>query len=335
MELDFNEIINNTNIVSGNRNYWLVRSMGGDYYNDFQEGGYIAIGYEKILLKDIKYSNSLGPEAQKTLSEIVLSRYSDPEDNINSNYAAAQLLKFSNSINDGDIVIVPGRSQDRLVSIGIVQGKIYEENENDIDDCPFVKRLKVKWIVNNNRSSLNPHLQLIFNSRHIVSNINDYAEFIDCASGDFFRKENLTYLVLKVNNQSDITSSDFMFIGDLLELTQQYSDENDLDIDIKDIKMKVCVQSPGDFILFAKSPAGITIFGLLIILINGGGFKIDHLGVDVSTKGIITNISNFLDRRKDRKMQEALIKKINNLEITNPQALLDIIKETKNEREKY
>lgn len=32
----------------------MVRTMGGEYYNDFVENGFIAVGHNDILLKDIK-----------------------------------------------------------------------------------------------------------------------------------------------------------------------------------------------------------------------------------------------------------------------------------------
>lgn len=334
MNANFSEIIKKAQVIPENRNYWLVRSMGGDYYWNFIEGQYIGIGYEKILLSEIKYSHSLGPKAQETLRQIIQGKYNEETDNVNPSYAAAQLLKFATEIQNDDIIIVPAKSDDKLVSIGIVISKIYEEEEPD-DDCPFKKRIKIKWITRSDRASLNPYLQLIFNSRHIVSNINHYSEYIDCASIDLFRKDENTYLVLKVNKQDDISTSDFFVVNDLLDLVNDFSQESGLQINRDDIKIKVCMQSPGDITLFSHLPEVIFLLGLIIIALNGGGLKIDRLGFDLSTMGLIKNISDFLDRRADRKRQEILTKKLQALQIEDPQALLDIIKEMKNEREKY
>lgn len=34
-------------IIPEDRRYWLVRTKGGEYYRDFFEGNYIAIGYNR------------------------------------------------------------------------------------------------------------------------------------------------------------------------------------------------------------------------------------------------------------------------------------------------
>lgn len=39
--------------------YWMVRTMGGEYYHEFVEKGFIAIGYNEISLKEL---NVINPE---------------------------------------------------------------------------------------------------------------------------------------------------------------------------------------------------------------------------------------------------------------------------------
>ena len=330
------DIVKYTDVIPATRNYWLVRSMGGDYYSDFRVGNFIGIGYDLISLKDVKFAESKGNESHRILRDIISERYaiSKSAEEINPNYAAAQLLKFATEIKENDVVIVPGRSGDRQVSIGIVMSKIFETSENN-DECPFVKRIQMKWVLNTNRSSLNPSLQLVFNSRHIVSNINHYSQFIDSASSDFYRKDDNTYLVLKVNQEEDISATDFLFLADLIELVKEYAHENSIEIKPDDLKIKVYMQSPGDITFFSLVPAIIMFTGLIVVALNGGGIKIEKLGLDISTKGIFQNISEFLDRKEDRTRQKALTKKLEAMKIEDPQALLNIIKELKNDRESY
>lgn len=335
-ELSF--LLDNTSNIPENRNYWLIRSMGGDYYNDFHSENYVAIGYNKILLAEIKFAYSLGDDASHKLKEIFDFKYpkSETRHEVNPSYAATQLLKFCCEVKQGDVVIVPGKSNDKVVAIGIIDGKVYEEQDSKhLQICPFIKRLRVSWVKQSTRTKLNPQLQLLFNSRHIVSSANNYSQFIDNTIRDFYRKGDTTYLVLNVKTKNAITVNDFLFVGDLLSLVTEYSEENNLEINVDDINMKVCVQSPGDIIMYALSPLGITILGLLILVLNGGKFAIEKWGLDISTKGIVQNISEFLDRKADRKRLNALTKKIQTLKIENPEDLCKLLTETKNPREKY
>lgn len=337
-ELSF--LQDNTSNIPEKRNYWLIRAMGGDYYHDFYNNNYVAIGYDKVSLDEVKHAFNLGLNATQTLKEIFASKYPKSEtrhDNINPSYAAAQLLRFCCEVQQGDVVIVPGKSHDKVVAIGIIESTVYEESDSQyLQICPFTKRLKVSWVKRSNRTTLNPQLQLLFNSRHIVSNANHYAQFIDSAIGNFYRKGDTTYLVLNVKTQDAIAVNDFLFIGDILSLVTEYSDENNLGINVDDIHMKVCVQSPGDIIIYAPSFVKIAIIGVFILLlINGGNFSIKKWGINLGTKGILHNISEFLDRRTDRKRVEALIQKVQTLKIDNPEDLRKLLTETQNPREKY
>ena len=39
--------------VSHNVHYWMVRTMGGEYYHEFIEKDFIAIGYNEIALSEL------------------------------------------------------------------------------------------------------------------------------------------------------------------------------------------------------------------------------------------------------------------------------------------
>ena len=340
--IDPQEKINEMISIPSQRNYWLVRSMGGDYFREYYKKMFVAIGYDKIFLKDIKYVRTFGTEAQRKLTEIITERYVNDK-NINPSYAASQLLKFSLDIKVGDIVIVPGKSYNRHIALGIVNSNVYEEkgpleSSEREEICPFTKRIDVKWIKADYRNALNPQMQLMFNSRHIVSNVTHYAEYIDSTTNDFYGKDDNTYLVLRVKTKQDISGSDFLFVGDIFQLVNEYFEEKKINIKAEDVvKIKACVQSPGDIIMFAKENSGLVMFaiGALILLINGGGLKISSIGVDLSTPGLLKSVSEFLDRKRDRKLQEAAEKKLRSLEIKNPEDLLNVIKALKNPRTEY
>ncbi len=155
---------------------------------------------------------------------------------------------------------------------------------------------------------------------------------------DFYEKDDNTYLVLRVKTKKDISGGDFLFAADIFQLVNDFFEEEKIDYKAEDVvNIKACVQSPGDIIMFAKANPGMVMFviGALILLINGGGLKIQQWGVDFSTPGLLKSISDFLDRRQDRKLQKALEGKLKNLEIDNPEDFLKAIKELKNPRIEY
>jgi restriction system protein len=320
--------------IQGERQYWLVRTMGGDFYKQYVQGNYIAIGYNEVTKADIDSVIKLGDKAREVLKEKI--KIIDTEEEINESYAASRLLTFQKDIKIGDVVIIPAKGSYNL-QIGYVDSEVYEDNEtiHFSGNCPFSKRREVNWVKQVSRDSLNPKLQLMFNSRHIISDINDYSEYIDTLLNDFYIKDNQAFLVLKVNHEESIAANDITLIGDLLKIVDNFSEENSLTVSSDDINIKISVQSPGDILFYATKPEVIILLGLIVILINGGTFKVEKWGFEIGTQGLITKISEFIDRRVDRKTQEAVIRKLQDLEIDDPKDLIEIIKETKNQREKY
>lgn len=57
--------------VEKNTHYWLVRTMGGDFFYEYLSRGYIAIGYNEITLNEIKFASTFGEKAGEQLKKIV------------------------------------------------------------------------------------------------------------------------------------------------------------------------------------------------------------------------------------------------------------------------
>lgn len=320
-------------VINPSRNYWLVRSMGGDFYNEFKSDGFIAIGYNEISIDDIRYASSFQGKVSDKLKEIIENKL----ERVNSNYATHQLLKFANEIKLNDIIVVPGPGSG-LVLFGVVSSESVFVKSDIVPIegiCPFQKRRNVKWLDQKVRWKLNPKLQLMFNSRHIISNIDNYAPYIDSLTNDFYIKDDKTHLVLSVRSESEVKFHDYLIINDLYELVKDISNEYELEINTNELEIKSNVQSPGDIILAAVSPQGIALIGLLIIFLNGGGLKIEDLKFDLHTDGFIKNVSNFLDRRRDRQFKKMIAKKIEHLDIKEPNDLVKILEEMNKPREKY
>lgn len=328
------DILQDVKSINDETQYWLVRTMGGDYYNHYVEDGFIAIGYNEITIDDLIHLPQKEKHARKVLKEMLKGR----RDKIkNTGYPASQMIRFVRDMKVGDIVIVPASSSYK-VTFGTIKSDVYQENKNlHIEGrCPFAKRRDVEWIKTSPRHLLVPELQLMFNSRHIISEVNGYALFIDNFLNDFYHKGELTYLVLRVKQKQTLSADDFTLVGDLMELFNEYSKENNLGLTSKDIGMKMCVQSPGDILAFAQSMGGIAVIGLFIMFIKGGTFSINckqfHLSVKVPTFGesfsqIASSVNNFLNDSRRRQTIKRLENKLDNMEIETPSAIIKMMKE--------
>ena len=181
-----NELVKKATTIDDQKQYWLVRTRSGMYYNHFLAGNYIAIGYNEVSLDSI----ILLPESDKVATKILKERIKNiyPERK-NNKYAVSQLMKFVRGIKDGDIVMIPSESS-YFLSLGIVEGSAYEVPYTSDTDCPFKKRIRVRWVLPNRKKyKLHPKLQLLLASQHILSDITKYAVYIDSLMHDFYIKE--------------------------------------------------------------------------------------------------------------------------------------------------
>lgn len=113
---------------------WMVRSDSGRFYNDFQESGYVAIGWSEI--DEVKPDEA----KNKLITRLALINPHSKPGSVLS--AASQILRFLNEIKVGDDVVTyePGL---RIYLLGeIIGGPIY-------DVALFAGELprarKVKW----------------------------------------------------------------------------------------------------------------------------------------------------------------------------------------------
>lgn len=334
----FDEIVK----VRSNTQYWLIRTMGGDYFKEYITRGYVAIGYNEISLSEIKYAVSYGDKAGEILKTVFetkekLKKNQEDDEEVNSQYATSQLLKFYKEINVGDIIVMPGRNSDS-VAIARVESDVYEEaNVSKLTGaCNFTKRRKITLLKRTCRTALNPKLQLMFNSRHIVSNANNYSSYIDNCISDFYQKDGCTNLVLRVKQEDNIKASDFGLIPELISLVSDFSEEQGFDIDVDDIKAKMCVQSPGDILMFASSWEGITLIGMFILVLTGGEISYSkESGFKLKVGNVINSVSEFLDRKRDRKFKETMQRKLESMKIETPEDLTKVLKEFNEKRNPY
>ena len=319
--------------------YWMMRTMGGDFYKEFVEDGFIAIGYNEITTEDLKAL----PESDNLSKDVLATKLKDRNENItNAGYPASQILKFYRYMKIGDFVVVPGRSS-HYVSFGIITSDVYEAEDkylHSADLCPFAKRRTVNWKKSTVKFKLNPSLQLMFNSRHIISGVDDYAQYIDSLLNDFYVKDDETHLVLRINTEGDINAGNFFAIYKIFEIVDNFCVEYGIPETTANLVMKIQLESPGNVRLSSKHLLILGLVGLSILSINGGGLKINagNFNFDLSTDGLIGMYNEYLDREVDRDLKESIKSSLDSLDMSTPQNMeyaVKLLEELNNSREKY
>ncbi|WP_129698252.1 hypothetical protein [Parabacteroides goldsteinii] len=319
--------------------YWMMRTMGGDFYKEFVEDGFIAIGYNEITTEDLKAL----PESDNLSKDVLATKLKDRNENItNAGYPASQILKFYRDMKVGDFVVVPGRSS-HYVSFGIITSDVYEAEDkylHSADLCPFAKRRTVNWKKSTVKFKLNPSLQLMFNSRHIISGVDDYAQYIDSLLNDFYVKDDETHLVLRINTEGDINAGNFFAIYKIFEIVDNFCVEYGIPETTANLVMKIQLESPGNVRLSSKHLLILGLVGFSILSINGGGLKINagNFNFDLSTDGLIGMYNEYLDREVDRNLKESIKSSLDSLDMSTPQNMeyaVKLLEELNNSREKY
>lgn len=343
MKMEYSELenlIGDIKQINAGQKYWMVRTMGGEFYKEFVHEGFIAVGYNEITLQDINLLSKEEKKARKSLKVMVKSRYPNLK---SSGYAAAQILRFSRNIKEGDIVVAPS-SGAHHIAFGVIQSTMYEEKEIKHSTkelvCPFRKRFKVDWKYTCRRSLLSPNLQLMFVSRHILSDITSYASYIDSVMHDFYEKDEEMHLVLRIRTEKDININSFFELDKLFRLTEQFCQENGIKGSANDVIMKIQMESPGRLRLSSKQKMFIWLTALGILMINGGGLKIESkvFKLDLSTNGLINNYNDFMDRKVDQSVKLSIKNALDSLDIRTPndfQSAINLLHEQNAIRKQY
>lgn len=321
--------------VNADKHYWFFRTMGGLYYDEFVSKGYIAIGYNEIIMKDLADLPDRDDMARAFL-KVRLREISKEMTDSQTAIAAGQIVKFYRELAVGDIVVAPS-FQSKKYAIGVITSEMFEDSSKHGDrDCQFVKRRAVRWEKEVWRHELDPKAILAFGNQQTMSSIDEYAGYIDRKIGQIYTKGNTSYLILRVSQDEDLSWNDFMFIGDLGTLFRDFSKEVELGADLSKIKMKINVQSPGDILLMIPDGGGWILALVLVILmvirggksyirLNSDGLDagVDAEGIGDTFKKILDAVSDFLDRNAERSLR--IREKMENMRIDQPENTQEVI----------
>lgn len=311
-QIDINEIIQNLPMVNPNRQYWLVRTEAGDYYEEFRDNNYIAIGWNEIPMADIaelKQNPNNLELFERVKEKLIINDNFDTErgKKASQSKSIAQLLKFAYDLKRGDIVVIPSINSDLLSFGEILDTPVYIDESGN---CSFKKRKKVMWIQKDiKRLSLDSNLYRFIFAHQTINNVTEYSEYINSTLFDFYTIDGKASLVLRVRKNEELDSFKIgEFYSDLLYFIKEFSEDEGTEIQQGDISVKFDLQSPGTIIFIGIALAALVALGVMTILAGGeGGFEIDPKTLKVNnnfkSNSLLDKISDFLDRKQERRFR--------------------------------
>ncbi|WP_315293479.1 MULTISPECIES: hypothetical protein [Mammaliicoccus] len=264
-----------------NRKYWLVRTEGGDWFEQFSSQNYIGVGWNEI--SDEKYLENVN---KKQAINILNSNYPDKSQH---SHTLNIIKKFYKEMSIGDIVMIPSVSS-QTIKFGVITSevKILKPTETEIDEgsCPYFKRRDVKWVKTINKNSLDLKLFKMLQSRHTISNANDYANEIDSSLYDFYVKGETVNMSILVNKERNLSAYSLKTLTNLPWTFEKFM--KGVDYDLKELESKIYIRSRGKQELIAKGKNGVkyTFYSALIMIALVGG-KLEVQGLTVETKGAL------------------------------------------------
>lgn len=343
--------------IESHRNYWFVRTNSGIFYDDFVFNDYIAIAWDQISVKLFKEGGEYLIRTMIEANEKALSSksFSDEDDDEMDPSGGAKaritaiynkLNRFINEMKPGDIVLIPSKNSD-VIKVGTITSDVYEDpsymenylSENpgtELTICPYAKRRKVTWLKSISKTHRDIYLTRAINSQHALSQMNEYAPYIDRAIYPIYRKNNEVHSTLHAGHPNGMNLKELaQFSNTILSLVDDISDQCGISIADDDVQVKINIHSPGLIELIGLTAGGGIAVAIILFavnhLINGGKFNLSftksptgevNFSIGSETPGIKGSEQN--DRELDLKEKEMLITLIKDMDIKNPQAIAAI-----------
>ena len=340
--------------VSEGIHYWIIRTNGGDYYEDFTLHEYISISGDYVSLS-ILYTKD--DDEIKRLIEVYEKMSTTPEDSDDESDGTTKgkitailnkINRFVFEIDKGDIILIPSKNSDRI-AIAEVVGDVYETENyvesylqanptTEIIPCPYRKRRKIKILKTITKGQMDIYLARGFNSQHALSCMDEYAPYINRTIYGIYSRGDELHTTLHAGHPNGLTLKELVEFSTLLEKTaSSIAQQCEIPFNPSQVEVKLNIHSPGLIELIGSlSGAGI-VLSLLIFavnnLINGGKLSISYKKDDQTGKtdfsvtsespGISGNAQK--NKRIELKEKEELLELVNKLDVKTPEVVAAIL----------
>ena len=345
--------------ISPQRHYWIIRTNGGDYYEDFILHQYISIAWDYVTLTTL---NNETEEAIKRLISVYeknndedIDLDDEETDGTSKGKITAiynKIHRFVFEISKGDIVLIPSANSDRI-TIAEVVGDVFEttnyvemylkENpETELNPCPYAKRRKVNTLKTISKEEMDIYLAKGFSSQHALSNMDDYAQYTDRTIYGIYAKGDQIHSTIHAGHPNGLTLKDLVDLTSYLnESATSIAEQCGIPYDPSTINVKLNIHSPGLIELIGAVAAGGVVISLLMFsinnLVNGGKldltFKKDGKTNDIDFSINSTSVGLRGNNQKDQKIDLAkkseLLTLVDTLGIKTPEIVSAILNNEK------
>ena len=259
--MEFNDIFKSVETLDKNKGYWFVRTDSGLYFNTYVDNGFIAIGWNQITVEDLKTLSK-----SDIVRKIAESEGYDLEINKEKGIVTSiyNKLKRFQELKKGDLVIIPSDKSTRY-AFGVIEDTNIHVNIDSEFDCIYYKRKKVKWLEIKRVKDLDPIFYQIKVSRHAISDISRFDNYIDNVTNNLYTKDGYTHYVIDINTKDDINLKTLLtFVTSIQDLSQKINKEFSFNEDIDSSSIKLYLQSPG--IIEIKLFTGKSLIALALII---------------------------------------------------------------------
>ena len=321
-------------IIDPNRNYWFIRTQGGDYYEDFRNEEFVGIEWDEV--SDLELINK---KKEDRLKLLIIKYYPETE---RPGHPVNQILRFAHEIRKGDIVLIPSKDS-QWISIGeFTEDNMYIYEEEDFEkiiesmdedskkESMLKKRRKVKWIKDVKKKEFDAYFHKIIYSHGPVVDANPYEMFIDRVLSPLHIKGDKAYVTYRVKKRSEIAGIDISgFVYKSIEILDEFGCGESK----RDIQSKINVQSHGDIQLIGDV-AKIFMITFATISIIGGEFSL--LGYKYKTPGLSKMLLEWIEtinkiKRDNKQLTDVINTTSTNLNLRAPELINDEIATEENE----
>lgn len=294
--------------ISESRKYWLVRAEGGDYYDDFVIGGYIAIRFNKIKPDEIQRVFDGDKPWSEHLKGVIQFHYPDDK---RPGLSASYINLFYQGIKKGDIVAIPSEAS-AIISFGeVIDSTLYYEPWGNIETldseimgsrnvCPYQIRRKVRWLRQIERDRLDLKFFKSLFAHNTISDLEDYSNVIDRMLCGIYLKNNELHYKLNITTEEDIPLLTYMQLtGSIVNLCKDFDEFGDarLKTDVSGLTVKMQAESPGFWELISlvsnnlELIPAVLLIGVLATGVFGGKFKASPISYE--TDGLVKKIMDW------------------------------------------
>ena len=265
--------------ISNIRNYWLVRTDSGLWFEEFSNEGYVAVGWDKL-----KDENNFSLDNKEEAIKIIEKLYPDNS----AGHIYGTLNRFRSELDVGDVIMIPSEKSE-TINFGIINSDEYfaevSDTEVDMDSCPYRRRRNVKWLKKVYRKQLEPQLFKMMQSHHTITTATDYDLYIDKTLNSLYVKNEVLHSVFNVQIDRDLSYNALRKLVNLPDFVNEIVFE---DSEGLTFESKIRLQSPGDWLLMATENAALRLLIISLFIkqaLVGGEIKL--LGFSMNNEPLL------------------------------------------------